>query len=470
MSLVFKHNTFLRKYGDSNVPEDSTDNTRYADAPYSGSHHMKSMPGNGPSNHRETEESVRGLRDLLAKNDTPNRLLNIALIQAKDVEQILEQVERNFNDFAPVNALTAIHRLSALVYDSKKWTLRRDRRFRRLMDKLCDFIISGDPVFQGSPGICSALSALAKIGVVNLPLYDGLLKGFSNLLDIPPTESSLNPVEFSMSLWSFARSRVPGHDAMLSALDDKKNSITVKVDNATLALLDKAAGFLIQYPDFVARFDPQQVSNTSWSFSRVGCENTAAYEVLAARAIEIMPTFNPVNVSMIAFAFARAQVPNFELYKSLACSDACNFYRINGASYTGKIVSNLIWAFATLPQEVLDHDGGKIVPYRNSVFSTCISVATARRHIWTYAPGQLLVIAKSLQSANPPFQPPKTFYSTLADVCAKRKEEFRPDEIATIGQILDNYGVSPFTSQGIAAPTWLIILAFSVFLFFYRFP
>lgn len=254
---------------------------------------------------------------------------------------------------------------------------------------------------------------------------------------------------------------------------DEKKTMNINI-HATVALIEKAAEFIISYPDFVARFDPQQVSNTSWSFSRVGCDIAEVYNVLARRAIEIMPLFNSVNVSMLAFAFARAKAANFDLYKALANSEACNFYRINGASFTGKIVSNLIWAFASLPKEVLDHENGAIIPHRNTVFSTCIAVAAARRHMWTYAPGQLIIMAKSLQEAIPPFQPPTNFYHTLSDVCSKRKDEFRADEITALSQVLDKFGVSPFVSpfvsQGIAAPTWLIILAFAVFLFFYRFP
>jgi len=284
-----------------------------------------------------------------------------------------------------------------------------------------------------------------------------LMAGFSSLLDISPDITGLTPIEFSMSLWSYARMRSPRSDTHV--IEDVKMK---QPDSATSKLVDKAAKFMIRFPKFVQKFDPQQVSNTSWSLSRVGCENTTAYNLLADRAIESLSSFNSVNVSMLAYSFVR--IPHVQLYKALASSDACSYYRILGASITGKIVSNLLWAYANLPEEVFK-SSPEMIQHRNNVFATCISVATARQNIWTYKPGQVVVIARSLGCAKPAIAPPEAFLQTLGEVIAKRHDEFRPEEIVAINAILHQCTPRP----GLSAPMWLLVLVLSIFLFFFRF-
>lgn len=369
-SLVFsKGNRFLTKYDEKG--------TRGPDSgPALRSDHGVGDGSNG---------NYGGSNRVARPGPEPERLniqLNSLLVRSRSVDRILQVVDANFNHFNVVNVVTALHRMATVVIPARKAMLRRDLRFKRLINKLSEMLrqsTSQPESYLLKPQDLSNIAwALTKLGLIN----EGL---FSILSDyIIRTIGEFEPVNLSMTLWAYARS----------------NLIHEKLFNAAIPEVSKK----------LHEFEPQQLANTTWAMAKSGFVNEDVFHRAAKLSLDKIHEFKPMNFSMLVYSFALAKIPQQELFD--AVSKCCTVKELSSSSSSPHVVSNIAWAYA----ESDSGDGG--------LWKTIAMVSSPNIHDFTMQ--QVLMLAGAYAKAG---VRDERLFGSISDAVVQRLSEFKQSEI-----------------------------------------
>eukprot|EP00929_Paragymnodinium_shiwhaense_P084985 TRINITY_DN45478_c0_g1_i1.p1 TRINITY_DN45478_c0_g1~~TRINITY_DN45478_c0_g1_i1.p1 ORF type:complete len:789 (-),score=159.11 TRINITY_DN45478_c0_g1_i1:203-2539(-) len=89
-------------------------------------------------------------------------------------------------------------------------------------------------------------------------------------------------------------------------------------------------------------FEPQHVSNTLWACARMQCQDPLMLRALVGRAIEDIPRFCPLDVSIVTWALATLRHREVEWLRAVVRA-RCEF-----ADFSPQNMSNFVWGLATL--------------------------------------------------------------------------------------------------------------------------
>ncbi|CAE7259061.1 PIK3CG [Symbiodinium sp. CCMP2592] len=218
--------------------------------------------------------------------DRVNVQLNQQIVNAGMPERILQIVDENFDQLNAVNLITALHRLAAISLASKKAGLRRDPRFKRLVNRLSETIRKTDPQFLKPQDLSNVAWGLTKLGIQNTLLFSLLSDRILVRID------SFQPVNLSMTLWAFARSGLSDERLLRAAAQEVKSQMKY--------------------------FEPQQIANTTWAMAKCGFVDEELFEQAAEQAILQLKKFQPMNFSMLLYSFALAQQRHERLFEEVA--------------------------------------------------------------------------------------------------------------------------------------------------------
>eukprot|EP00439_Symbiodinium_sp_Y106_P040072 s1879_g4.t3 len=218
--------------------------------------------------------------------DRVNVQLNQQIVNAGMPERILQIVDENFDQLNVVNLITALHRLAAISLASKKAGLRRDPRFKRLVNRLSETIRKTDPQFLKPQDLSNVAWGLTKLGIQNTLLFSLLSDRILVRID------SFQPVNLSMTLWAFARSGLYDERLLRAAAQEVKSQMKY--------------------------FEPQQIANTTWAMAKCGFVDEELFERAAEQAILQLKKFQPMNFSMLLYSFALAQQRHERLFEEVA--------------------------------------------------------------------------------------------------------------------------------------------------------
>lgn len=249
--------------------------------------------------------------------------LNSMLVHARTVDNILQVVDSHFEHFNAVNLITALHRMATVVLAPRRSALRRDVRFKRLVQKLSDTLRHSGVGFLKPQDLSNIAWALTKLGLLNAVL-------FGHLSDhILATIGDFQPVNLSMTLWAFARS---------GFLDEK-------------LFASAAAEVRRQLRDF----QPQQIANTTWAMAKSGFVDEGLFHSAADLALEKLGEFQPMNYSMLLYSFALAKLSHPRLFQEVGRQ--CTAKALSSAASAPHVVTNLALAFSdsgVVEQHVFD--------------------------------------------------------------------------------------------------------------------
>jgi len=93
----------------------------------------------------------------------------------------------------------------------------------------------------------------------------------------------------------------------------------------------------------LSEFTTQNLSNTSWAYSALGCLNVPLLDALAAQAINTMDSLCDRDIAAIAWAFATLGLRNLPLLDAIASAA-----RRTMDEFQSRCLANTSWAFATV--------------------------------------------------------------------------------------------------------------------------
>jgi len=289
-SLIFKRGgNFLSKYGDKAEADEKTT----------------------PAEVKPRKRVETGVGSATAP-DRANVQLNQLIVNARMPEKILQVVDDNFEELNAVNLITALHRLASISVANRKVSVRKDVRFKRIVNKLSDVIRTSPPASLKPQDLSNVAWALTKLGILNSVLFSLLAEHI--LLRI----SAFEPVNLSMTLWAFARSGFLDESLFRAA----------------------AAEVKLQLP----KFQPQQIANTTWAMAKGGFMDEELFQKAAEHSIERLDEFQPMNFSMLLYSFALAKQPHPRLFSEVG--KRCTVKALSRCPSVPHVVSNLALAYA----------------------------------------------------------------------------------------------------------------------------
>lgn len=356
--------------------------------------------------------------------DRVNVQVNSMLVHARHHDKILQVVDQHFDDFNAVNLITALHRLATVILTARKGALRRDSRFKRLIQRLSDTLKNSDAGVLKPQDLSNVAWALTKLGLLNGAL-------FGHLSDhIMRTISSFEPVNLSMTLWAFARSNF---------LDEKLfRCAAVEVKR--------------QMPDF----QPQQIANTTWAMAKSGFVDEEVFLSAANLALQKLSQFQPMNYSMLLYSFALAKMPHPKLFDEVG--QRCTVEALSSALSAPHVVTNLALAFS---------DAGVA---NSVVFNNIAQVSSLSLH--DFRAQQITTLTQAFAKANVKHE---RLFSAIAKAVVDRYSEFKEQDLQDLLQSYEILGV-PTTDitraintrqtgdQGDGGNAWLIVSAILVLL------
>ncbi|CAE6932383.1 KCNH7 [Symbiodinium natans] len=244
--------------------------------------------------------------------DRVNVQLNQQIVNAGMPERILQVVDENFDQLNAVNLITALHRLAAISLASKKAGLRRDPRFKRLVNRLSETIRKADPYSMKPQDLSNIAWGLTKLGIQNSMLFSLLSDRILVRID------SFQPVNLSMTLWAFARSGLSDERLLRAAAQEVKHQLK--------------------------DFEPQQIANTTWAMAKCGYVDEVLFEQAAEHAISQLKKFQPMNFSMLLYSYALAQQRHEKLFQEVA--KKCTVDVLKNSLSAPHVVSNLALAYS----------------------------------------------------------------------------------------------------------------------------
>jgi hypothetical protein len=228
-------------------------------------------------------------------------------------------VETSEADFNEVNTITALHRLATTVVGARKSSLRRDPRFKRLVNRLSDTLRNSEQSVLTPQDLSNVAWALTKLSLLNAVLFGHLS------VHIMRTLTTFEPVNLSMTLWAYARSGFMDEKLFRAASVEVKNQLDI--------------------------FQPQQFANTFWAMAKSGFVDEELFRKAGDVASSKLSEFQPMNYSMLLYSFALAKIPHPALYEKVA--ERCNVKELSTVPSAPNVVTNLALAFsdANLPNE-----------------------------------------------------------------------------------------------------------------------
>ncbi|KAG8468311.1 hypothetical protein KFE25_013394 [Diacronema lutheri] len=236
---------------------------------------------------------------------------------------LLARVAERLQHLQPRELVTVMHDASALPDESAHKLVRSAAALAR------------EAAPRLTPqGMCLALRACAKLGIVDHALLDAISAEAFGRAGSPAAESAaadgpraagmlerFSPQDLSQLTWAYATLR-RGDDALFARV--------AAVAPAKLAG-DGAS--------------TQALANIAWAYARSGAAGVAgAAELLdevSAHALRRVDEFKPFELAMILWALAKAQRPNVLLFQAAAHCLARDVARLPAQS-----LSNAAWAFA----------------------------------------------------------------------------------------------------------------------------
>eukprot|EP00930_Biecheleria_cincta_P088511 TRINITY_DN77755_c0_g1_i1.p1 TRINITY_DN77755_c0_g1~~TRINITY_DN77755_c0_g1_i1.p1 ORF type:complete len:477 (-),score=96.00 TRINITY_DN77755_c0_g1_i1:37-1467(-) len=347
--------------------------------------------------------------------DRINIQLNQQIVNSRSPDRILEVVSDAFDQLNEVNLITALHRLASQTHANKKATVRRDPRFKRLIQRLGEAVRSSSTSTQFKPQDLSNIAwALTKLGILNMTLFNNV----SEL--IVERISEFEPVNLSMTLWAFARSGVMEKKLFRAAIKEAK----------------------ARMPDF----QPQQVANTAWAVAKSGFIDQELFTLAAEHAIERLDTFQPMNFSMLLYSFALAKQPHPRLFDEVG--KRCTTKALSQALSAPHAISNLALAYS---EAGIDNPG---------VFEAMAQVAADR--LYDFSIQQVITLAQAFATAQIPHE---KLFKSLSSSATSRLAEFRHVELQELlgafkaldistKRIDDALAASYKAQDGTASPSW----------------
>lgn len=309
--------------------------------------------------------------------DRINIQLNQQIVKSRAPDRILEVVSDAFDQLNEVNLITALHRLASMTAANKRNTVRRDSRFKRLIQRLGEVVRTSSTQFKPQD-LSNIAWALTKLGILNTSLFNNI----SELIVVCISE--FEPVNLSMTLWAFARSGFMDEQLFRAAIKEAK----------------------ARMPDF----QPQQVANTAWAVAKSGFVDQELFELAAEHAIDRLDTFQPMNFSMLLYSFALAKQPHQRLFEEVG--KRCTVKSLSQTLAAPHAISNLALAYS---EAGIDNPG---------VFDAMAQVAVDR--LYDFSTQQIITLAQAFATAKVPHE--KLFKSITTSVTS-RLAEFRHVEL-----------------------------------------
>mmetsp|Transcript_23692 Transcript_23692/g.55264 ORF Transcript_23692/g.55264 Transcript_23692/m.55264 type:complete len:445 (-) Transcript_23692:42-1376(-) len=265
---------------------------------------------NGPVRQRKKGNDA-STRDGLGP-DRENVQLNSLIVQATNVDRVLQVVALRLEQFNAVNLITALHRMATLVAAPRRAGLRRDSRFKKLVSRTLDLLQSTENGNLKPQDLSNAAWALTKLGLLNATLFN-LLAEHSRC-----SIGTFEPVNLSMTLWAFARA---------GFLEEK---------------LFKAAACEVKRQ--IRSFQPQQIANTTWAMAKSRFIDEELFMLAAEFSLEQIGDFQPMNYSMLLYSFALAKLRHEKLFLEVA--RRCTARALIGEASAPHVITNLALAFS----------------------------------------------------------------------------------------------------------------------------
>jgi|ERR1712194_67280 len=272
---------------------------------------------------------------------------------------------------------------------AKRNAVRRDFRFKHLLEKLNSYLQSGHAF---SPQDLSNIAwAFTKIGLVGTEL-------FGEICDLIVVQiGEFEPVNLSMTLWALA----------------KAGSSEAKVFTAAIVEVRK------QMPNFA----PQQIANTTWAIAKAGFGDEDLYNTIAQVSLDQIEEFAVMNLSMLLYAFALAKCPHQRLFDEMG--KKCTAETLAGTASVPHVVTNLAVAYAEvgIPNEEV---------FRSIAQASCLNLRDFRTQ-------QIATLAQAFAKAgvhNP------RLIERMNKAVVHRLEGFREQDLETLISAYESLGVS----------------------------
>ncbi|CEM09139.1 unnamed protein product [Vitrella brassicaformis CCMP3155] len=264
---------------------------------------------------------------------------NRMLCRSTTTEATLRIVDAHLMEFNTVNMVTAMHRVATRTPQMRQLNVKKDRRFRRLVERVQKLLVvsrlvkegKDEPQGPGSPikelesdtflaaliliplkpqELSNLVWSIAKLGCNEPQIFNCVMDEVLRRLE------EFEPLNLSMTLWAFAKTAYPAQGLF-------RSSIRVVMERAD-------------------DFEPQQLSNTLWAYSKASMNNGDVLNAVAESAMRRLHQFRAVNLSMLIYSFALGGGPgNSPLFKQVADKAIVKLEDFNPRG-----IANLILAFA----------------------------------------------------------------------------------------------------------------------------
>lgn len=309
--------------------------------------------------------------------DRINIQLNQQIVKSRTPDRILEVVSDAFDQLNEVNLITALHRLASMTVANKRASVRRDSRFKRLIQRLGEVVRTSSTQFKPQD-LSNIAWALTKLGILNTSLFNNISELIMDCI------SEFEPVNLSMTLWAFARSGFMDEKLFRAAIQEAK----------------------ARMPDF----QPQQVANTAWAVAKSGFVDQELFEIAAEHAIARLDTFQPMNFSMLLYSFALAKQPHRRLFEEVG--KRCTVKSLSQSLAAPHAISNLALAYS---EAGIDNPG---------VFDAMAQVAVDR--LYDFSTQQIVTLAQAFSTAKVAHE---KLFKSITNSVTSRLAEFRHVEL-----------------------------------------
>ena len=258
------------------------------------------------------------------KKKTPvNFRLNKLLVKAESVDEVLDVVSNNVQDFNIVNIGTALYRL-ALVGGSLSPTsrdnIRDDSRFGCLVTEIVE-TLKGDSnseslqhVVLAPKELSNIIWAATKLGLSDATLFDAVASHVIRHM------LHFDSVNLSLTLWGFA-----------------------KMSQNHAELFESAKSRVIE---LLPEFEPHRICNTIWAYAKTGNTDLELFRVVAEESLRKLHRFNHSNESMLLYSYALGHVHAPVLFKRTMAQQLPAIK--SGEVQDPRSLSNLLWAVSEL--------------------------------------------------------------------------------------------------------------------------
>lgn len=252
------------------------DGPNWANMVYALAHHFKKRTHGGSGNADWFRDpcwdkgciALRGLLGDLTARDLANVLWSLATLQKKEAPLFLEAADALCSKLAvvdPVSVSKAAWALTAVP--------NRDRRLKFFNHLAVPVVLRAEAFSAGE--LTMTIYAFAKAEHRDADVYESFSDAVRRL------KEEMRPVEVCNVIWAFCTVGFRD-DVLFSGLCDT----------------------YLTKPEVVAHYNPQDLSNIMWGFSKVLFVHTLAMDTLALEAVRQRNAFKPIQFSNTIYAFA----------------------------------------------------------------------------------------------------------------------------------------------------------------------